>query len=274
MISATSLTSSALIAELTVATARACAAIMDIRRAGPAVRMKSDRSPVTSADEAADEIILGALARLLPGVPLISEETYAGGRCPDISGGVFALVDPLDGTREFVAGRDEFTTNIALIAGGTPVAGIIGAPATGTVWRGAVGKGAERLSMAGDGHSVSEPQAIHTRARPAGGLVAVVSRSHLDAETVAFLDAHGITQRITSGSSLKFCRVAEGAADIYPRLAPIHEWDIAAGHAIVQAAGGIMLTESGSRLHYGQVDCGLDVTSFIAYGDATLAERR
>lgn len=260
--------------ELTAATARACAAIMEIRRAGVAVRMKSDRSPVTSADEAADEIILGALERLLPGVPLVSEETFGSGRCADLSGGTFALVDPLDGTREFVAGRDEFTTNIALLAGRRPVAGIIGAPALGTIWRGIVGTGAERLSIAGDGRTVAAAVAIHTRMAEPGHLAAIVSRSHLDADTVAFLDARKIAQRITSGSSLKFCRLAEGAADIYPRLSPIHEWDIAAGHAIVEAAGGIMLTESGSSLRYGQVECGLGVTSFIAYGDVALAARR
>lgn len=260
--------------DLTVATARACATIMEIRRTGPAVRMKSDRSPVTSADEAADEIILGALERLLPGVPVISEETFARGRCADIAGGVFALVDPLDGTREFVAGGSDFTTNIAILSGNVPAIGVIGAPVLGTIWRGVVGQGAERLSIADDGQSVSAPEAIRTRACHADDIVAVVSRSHLDADTVAFLDAQRIGRRVTSGSSLKFCRLAEGEADVYPRLSPINEWDIAAGHAILEAAGGMLLTGDGSRLRYGRLDRELLVPSFIAYGDAMLAEMR
>lgn len=265
--------SPALLNELTVATARACVTIMDIRHAGPSVRMKSDRSPVTSADEAADEIVLAALARLLPGLPVVSEETFAAGACADLSGGTFVLVDPLDGTREFVAGRDEFTTNIGILADNTPVLGIVGAPASGTIWRGVVGEGAERLSMAG-AEEISIPVPIRTRASRADQIVAVVSRSHLDADTVAFLDARAIGTRLTAGSSLKFCRLAEGEADIYPRLSPINEWDIAAGHAILEAAGGTILTEDGSRLRYGRLDRRLLVPSFIAYGDRALAGRR
>ncbi|MGE3145728.1 MAG: 3'(2'),5'-bisphosphate nucleotidase CysQ [Pseudorhodoplanes sp.] len=268
------LRSPALLQALTAATARACTAIMQMRRAGANVRLKADGSPVTAADEAADAIIGEALEKLLPGLPVISEESFAAGRCADISGGVFALIDPLDGTREFIAGRDAFTTNIALLADNRPVLGVIGAPASGRIWRGTTGGGADRLSIGADGVSVSAPEPVRVRAAQAGDVTAVVSRSHLDADTVAFLDARGIAKRVAAGSSLKFCRLAQGEADIYPRLAPINEWDIAAGHAILEAAGGIILTEDGSSPRYGRLDRDLRVPSFIAYGDRTLAAAR
>ena len=247
---------------LTTLVARAAAAILAVAPAALATRLKADHTPVTAADEAADAVIAGGLARLLPGLAVVSEE---GVRRAEAPGDTFALVDPLDGTKEFVAGRDEYTVNVAIIAGGRPIAGFIAAPALGLMFRGVVGRGAERLPLAG-GRAAA---AIHCRANPAEPLVAAVSRSHLDPDTTAFLDRLGVTRRITCGSSLKFCRIAEGAADVYPRFSPTSEWDIAAGHAIVTAAGGIMTAPSGAPLHYGRASADFKVPGFVVWGDAS-----
>jgi 3'(2'), 5'-bisphosphate nucleotidase len=152
---------------------------------------------------------------------------------------------------------------VAIIAGGEPIAGFIAAPALGLLFRGVVGRGAERLPLAAGGAAV----AVHCRANPDGPLVAAVSRSHLDPDTTAFLDRLGVTQRITCGSSLKFCRIAEGAADVYPRFSPTSEWDIAAGHAIVAAAGGIVTAPSGAPLRYGRAPADFKVPGFTVWGD-------
>src|SRR5262249_37175871 len=158
----------------------------------------------------------------------------------------YFLVDPLDGTREFIAGRDEFTINIALVKQGTPLIGIIAAPATDFAWRGIVGRGAERVTLT----EQSAPTAIQTRPR-SGRPVIMISRSHLDRATKAYLAAVPHASSVTCGSSIKFCRVAEGSADLYPRLAPTHDWDVAAGHALVLAAGGDVRAADGSPLVYG-----------------------
>jgi 3'(2'), 5'-bisphosphate nucleotidase len=178
----------------------------------------------------------------------------------------FFLIDPLDGTREFVAGRAEFTVNLALVTNGTPLLGIIGAPALGLIWRGLVGRGAERLVTAA---GVTRAEPIHTRAFPQSGQpwVAAVSRSHSDASTQSFIDGKPGAVREVLGSSLKFARVAEGAVDIYPRLAPTHEWDIAAGHAIVTAAGGKVTDPTGVDLKFGKGAKNFIVPAFIAWGD-------
>ena len=169
--------------------------------------------------------------------------------CPEL----FFLIDPLDGTKEFVAGRNEFTVNVALVVKGTPLLGIIGAPALGLIWRGLVGQGAERLAT---GQGTSRPGAADPHpALPAPGQpwIAAVSRSHGDAATEAFIDAEAGAVRQTLGSAVKFARVAEGAADIYPRLAPTSEWDIAAGHALVTAAGGKITDRGRAReLRFGE----------------------
>jgi 3'(2'), 5'-bisphosphate nucleotidase len=251
-----------LAAELTGLVARAAAAILAIAPGALDTRLKADRSPVTAADEAADAVIAQGLARILPGLPVVSEES----RAPDLAPGAsFALVDPLDGTKEFVAGRGEYTVNLAIVAAGEPIAGFIAAPALGLLYRGIVGRGAERLGL----DPAIAPVAIRCRRAPAGGLVAAVSRSHLDAATLAFLDRLGVAQRITCGSALKLCRVAEGAADVYPRLAPTSEWDTAAGHAIVAAAGGMVTTPSGAPLPYGRAQQDFKIPGFVAWGDAT-----
>jgi 3'(2'), 5'-bisphosphate nucleotidase len=181
--------------------------------------------------------------------------------------GSFFLVDPLDGTKEFVAGRTEYTVNIALVTEGTPLLGIIGAPALGLLWRGLVGRGAERLKLSETGLSAPEP--IRTRPSPKRGdpWIAAVSRSHGDARTEAFIDARPGAQRTKLGSAVKFARLAEGAADIYPRLGPTSEWDVAAGCAVVTAAGGKVTDAGGRPLRFGERTDDFIMPAFIAWGD-------
>ena len=229
-------------------------------RADHSVRIKADGSPVTPADETAEAIIREGLARLAPSLPVVSEEQTE--RTPPAAGVDYFLVDPLDGTREFIAGRDEYTVNIAFIADRTPALGVIVAPALELIWRGIVGRGAERLKFAAG--QMSKPEPIHTRARAAGELVVMVSRSHLDAATQRYLDRLPHARRIACGSSIKFCRLAEGLADHYPRLGPTHDWDVAAGHAILAAAGGSVVGRNGEALAYGTPE--LRIPEFLAWG--------
>jgi len=253
-------------------TAIAAAAARAIREfAGQAkARLKADGSPVTAADEAAEAVICEGLARAAPGVPIISEEAASRGQprlSPAVDGSTaYFLVDPLDGTREFIAGSEEYTVNIALMVGGRPVLGVIAAPASGIMWRGVVGHGADRLE--GLGGSNATPEAIRTRLLPPDQPVIMVSRSHLEARTRAYVEAHPGAKRIACGSSLKFCYLAEGRADLYPRLAPTHDWDIAAGHAILKAAGGEVSAPDGSSLSYGSPD--LLIPEFIATGSPAI----
>jgi 3'(2'), 5'-bisphosphate nucleotidase len=250
---------------LTGITARAAEAILGFATA-TGLRSKADGSPVTAADEAAEAIICDGLKRHAPNVPVISEERAAREKPQPIAGGSYFLVDPLDGTREFVAGRDEYTINIALTTDGAPLLGIICAPALGDLWRGVVGRRAERISLA----SLTEPPIpIHTRPRPTSEAVVIVSRSHLEARTKSYVDGLPGAKLIQSGSSIKFCRLAEGSADLYPRLAPTHDWDIAAGHAILKAAGGSVTAPDGTPLVYGSND--LLIPAFLAWGDPASA---
>lgn len=230
---------SALLDTMTRIAAAAAAAIVAVERL--AVREKADSSPVTAADEAAEAVILSGLRDAAPGLAIVSEESAASAD-PHRLGEVYFMVDPLDGTREFIAGRAEYTVNIALIVGGEPIAGVVAAPATGMAWRGARGLGAERLGLDG-----SERTPIQTRRWPANP-VALVSRSHLDPATGAFMASIPHAVAHGCGSALKFCRLAEGVADIYPRLAPTSEWDIAAGHAMLEAAGGRVTAPDGSPI--------------------------
>lgn len=254
----------ALLEPLTELVLRAGAAIMAIPRDAK-VTQKPDGSPVTPADLAADRVIAEGLAKIAPHVPMLSEECCSNGRP---TSGSFFVVDPLDGTKEYIAGRDEFTVNLALVSDGLPVLGIVGAPAQGIAWRGAIGHGAERLTVAADGTSFTT-SAIRTRPLPEPGepWIATVSRSHLDAATVAFIDARPGAVHATLGSSLKFCWVAEGKADIYPRLASICEWDIAAGAALVIAAGGKVTDRTGAPLRFDEPRPNFIVPEFIAWGD-------
>jgi len=236
---------------------------------GGTVRTKADGSPVTSADEAAEAVIADGLARLGGSFPIVSEESAESTTLPAKSDRYY-LVDPLDGTKEFIAGRDEYTVNIALLSEGFPVLGVITAPALGLIWRGIVGRGAERLEFVAE--KALPPQPIHSRSVPAGECIVMVSRSHLDAPTEAYLHRLPHVRRIGCGSSLKFCRLAEGAADHYPRLGPTMDWDIAAGHAILVAAGGIVTGLDGSALQYGTPD--LRIPSFLAWGNPAGGEKK
>jgi 3'(2'), 5'-bisphosphate nucleotidase len=257
----------ALMEPLTDLVIRAGAAILAVNRAAMRIEGKLDGSPVTEADLAADRIIAEGLTRLAPQVPALSEERV--NLAKPAYAGSFFLIDPLDGTKEFVAGRDEFTVNVALVTNGVPILGVIGAPALGLVWRGMVGGGAERLRLG----ERSLPEPIHTRRLPARGepWIAAVSRSHGDCRTEAFIAERPGAIRKTLGSSVKFGRVAEGQADIYPRLAPTSEWDIAAGHAILTAAGGRITDARGAALQFGKGGNGFIVPEFIAWGDPAAA---
>ncbi len=247
-----------LVAGLIAAAEVAGAEIMAISRRAVAVRDKADASPVTAADEQAERLILAALAELAPDLPVVAEESVAAGRLPDISGGRFFLVDPLDGTREFISRNGEFTVNIALIEAGRPTLGVVHLPALGeTYWSAGDGTAWRRQ----DGGA---PERIACRKPAADGLVVVASRSHRDAKTDDYLAQFQVKQLISAGSSLKLCRLAEGAADMYPRLGRTMEWDIAAGHAVLLGAGGTVTTLAGTPLGYGKP--GLDNPHFVARG--------
>ena len=254
--------------ELTAIVARASAVILTVSP-DSGHTLKPDQSPVTVADEASEAEILKGLARLLPGVPVVSEE-MSGRSAPPKLNGSFILVDPLDGTREFIAGRDEYTVNVAIVTGGTPIAGIVSAPKQHKVWRGIIGRGAKRLRMLADG--ADQPQAIRARRWPAAQGVAVVSRSHLDPATEAFVAKLGPVARDQSGSAIKFCRVAAGAADVYPRFGTTCEWDVAAGHAVVTAAGGVVTDRQGAPLKFGDAAGNFRIPAFIAWGDPDKAK--
>src|SRR5438128_267584 len=259
----------ALIEPLTELVIRAGAAILAVNRAAMKVDGKQDGSPVTEADLAADNIISEGLARIAPNIPSLSEERLDQARPPYV--GCFFLIDPLDGTKEFVAGRSEFTVNLALVSRGEPLLGFVGAPALGLVWRGLVGRGAERLVLAGT--TIKSVEAIRTRPHPPPGKpwTAAVSRSHGDSRTEGFIAKRPGAVRAELGSAVKFARVAEGQVDIYPRLGPTSEWDVAAGHAVVTAAGGKVTDSGGAELHFGLGRDNFIVPEFIAWGDPSAA---
>ena len=218
--------------------------ILRLTEGGFAVETKADFSPVTACDRAAEAIVLDALRAAAPGVPVIAEEEVAAGRIP-AHGDVYFLVDPLDGTKEFVRGGDDYTVNIGLIVDGAPVLGVVHQPANGVTWAGLAGKGAFRDDRAGR-RPIATRQLGDERS-------AVASKSHFNQATADYLDqALGLCDHVAVGSSLKFCVVAEGLADIYPRLSPTSEWDTAAGHAILVAAGGRVDAPDGSPLRYGK----------------------
>ena len=261
----------ALLEPLTSLVARAGAAILAVDRSGMGVENKSDGSPVTIADMAADRIIADGLKALAPNVPTLSEERVD--KTARAYGDSFFLVDPLDGTKEYIAGRNEFTVNIALVTYGKPVLGVIAAPALGLIWRGMVGRSAERLPMTVNGQT-GAAQTIRTRPCPAPGQpwVVAVSRSHGDARSEAFIAARPGAVRQALGSAVKFGRIAEGVADIYPRLSPTSEWDVAAGHAVVVAAGGRITDSKGASLSFGEGRENYLVPEFIAWGDPAAAQ--
>ncbi|MGH8219359.1 MAG: 3'(2'),5'-bisphosphate nucleotidase CysQ [Steroidobacteraceae bacterium] len=242
-------------------------AVREIYRGGFTVRRKADSTPVTDADHASEAIILAHLARIAPSTPVVAEEAVAEAGSMPVVGAEFFLVDPLDGTREFVARRGEFTVNIALVRGGAPVLGVVYAPEcgpTGWLYAGDVTAGvAFRAEPLADGRlGTREP--IRVRSVPRSGLTAVASRSHRSHETDTYLDRYVVSERVSIGSSLKFCLVAEGKADLYPRLGTTMEWDTAAGHAVLVAAGGSVVGADGTPLAYGKT--GFRNTWFIASG--------
>jgi len=234
----------ALLEALVVAARAAGAEILKLVEAGFEVETKSDQSPVTICDRAAERIILRALAEAAAGVPVIAEEEVAAGRIPAHAETYF-LVDPLDGTKEFVRGGDDYTVNIGLIAGGSPRLGVVFQPACDRLWGGLVGEGAF-LEADGERRPIKTRELGERRA-------AVASKSHFNQATADYLaEAIGLCEHVSIGSSLKFCIIAEGRADIYPRLSPTCEWDTAAGHAVLLAAGGRVDGPDGAPLAYGK----------------------
>jgi 3'(2'), 5'-bisphosphate nucleotidase len=258
-----------LLDELCEVAAHASAAILAIPLSAAGIRIKDDKSPLTKADEASERIIVEGLMRILPGIPIIAEESAA--NAPLRVERSCVIVDPLDGTKEFIAGRDEYTVNIGLVTQGVPVAGIIAAPRQGLLWRGVVGRKAERLRIDfATGTGVTEKVTIRTRPAPTQ-LVAAISRTHLDPNSEAFLSRLKVRERYACGSSVKFCHLAQGDADIYPRLAPTCEWDIAAGCAILSAAGGKATDPNGGELRFASGAEKFTVPGFIAWGDPKIA---
>ncbi|RXF75380.1 3'(2'),5'-bisphosphate nucleotidase CysQ [Hansschlegelia zhihuaiae] len=257
-----------LLAALAALAVEAGRAILDVYE-GPEIasRAKDDRSPVTDADERAEAILISGLAALFPNMPVIAEEAASRDGTPEAAPETFLLVDPLDGTREFLARNGEFTVNVGLVDGGRPVLGCVFAPALGAIWLGAEGLGAKtaradlRAEPAQDAY-----RPIAVRPAPEAGLCAVASRSHADPATEEFLASLKVANRRSAGSSLKFCLVAEGEADVYPRFGPTMEWDTAAGHAVLAAAGGVVLKPDGSEFGYGKSETGFRNGAFVAWG--------
>jgi 3'(2'), 5'-bisphosphate nucleotidase len=228
-------------------------------------RLKGDGSPATAADVAAEDLILSRLAQSWPDVPAVAEES-ANQAAP---GERFFLVDPLDGTKDYIHGIGEYTVNIALVAGTRPVAGVVGAPSLGRLW--AAGDRAQAGEVAADGSVSWEP--LKVRPAPPGGLVALVSRRHGDDATDACLATLSIGTRRTASSALKFCLIACGEADIYVRCGPTMEWDTAAGDHVLSRAGGVVIGTGGGPLTYGREHAGYKNGPFAALGDPALAPR-
>ncbi len=246
-------------------------AVMEEYARGGDARSKEDGSPVTLADHRAEAIICERLARVAPFTPVVAEESTAAG--VQISAvGRFLLVDPLDGTREFIARNGEFTINVALVEGGVPIAGAVYAPAIGRLWMGGDRAFVCETRLGTESPDEDTRRRIMTRPAPSS-LIALASRSHRDAETESFLSRLPVREARSAGSSLKFCVVAEGEGDVYPRFGPTMEWDTAAADAVLRAAGGVVLDTAGSPLLYGKFDRVLRNGSFIAWGDATAASR-
>lgn len=247
---------------------KAGALIMDVYASDFDVTRKDDASPVTEADEKAEALILKALVKADPDLDILAEEAVSAGIIPEI-GMRFALVDPLDGTKEFINRRGEFTVNIAIIEHGRPIMGVVYAPALERLFV------ADSVSSAwhatavpgGEVPLVSERNTLRIRPAPAVGITGIASKSHRTPETDAFLEKHNVHELVSAGSSLKFCLIAAGEADLYPRMGRTMEWDTAAGQAVVEAAGGRVLQEDGKPLLYGKTERGYDNPHFIVYGD-------
>ncbi|MEX2249318.1 MAG: 3'(2'),5'-bisphosphate nucleotidase CysQ, partial [Parvibaculum sp.] len=247
---------------------QAGAAIMDHYHAGVEVVRKEDNSPVTAADHDAEALILDGLRRIAPEIPVVSEEAAASGHIPDF-GPHFFLVDPLDGTKEFLGKNGEFTVNIALIENRLPVAGIVYAPAKERMFF-SYGPGdayEQKIAASHDGMmGGGDIRRIAARKPAADGLVVIASRTHRDQKTDEYLNLYNVKEFLAAGSSLKFCLIAAGEADLYPRHGRTMEWDTAAGHAVLTAAGGSVTQLDGTPLIYGKTERGLDNPFFVARG--------
>lgn len=249
----------ALCAQITDIAIEAGKVILEIYNQDFDVNTKGDSSPVTAADVAAEKIILEKLYAITPDIPVLAEESVDAGRIPDLSGGIFWLVDPLDGTKEFIHKRGEFTVNIALVEHGKPTMGVIHVPVKDETYY-AYGAGeAFKISIGG------VTSKIAVRAAPSEGLTVVASRSHRTPETDDYISKFTVVDLISAGSSLKLCLVAEGKADLYPRLGRTMEWDIGAGQAILEAAGGRVETLDGVPLGYAKAGHGNPY--FVAKGN-------
>lgn len=254
----------ALLLALAETCVRAGAAIMAVYETDFSVAQKDDASPVTEADAAGEAIILAALARLAPNIPVIAEEEVSAGRIPHTDGQFF-LVDPLDGTKEFIQRRGDFTVNVALIEDFAPSLGVVYAPVDRRLFVGDVFAATAWSAMVDDDGVIGPQEPIAIRKAPSEGIAAVASRSHGSPETEAYLDQFDVASRVSRGSSLKICMVAAGEADLYPRLAPTCEWDIAAGDAVLRAAGGTLDAPDGAPMRYGKPK--FFNVGFVAAGD-------
>jgi len=249
---------------------KAAVAVMQVYETDSHARSKPDKSPVCDADEYAEAIILDGLKEHLPQLPVLAEEAAARGHKPPC-GSSFILVDPVDGTREFLSHNGEFTINLGLIIGSAPCAGVVYAPALNRLWM--AGEKAYVCTVT-PGSALPPPEArqlIKARPAPQEGFVAIASRSHCDEKTDAFLARLPITECRSAGSSLKFCALAEGTADLYPRFGNTMEWDTAAGDAVLRAAGGTVLGLDGLPLRYGKSKEQFKNDAFIAWGDPAAA---
>jgi len=243
------------------------AAVTEIYNTDFDVQTKEDGSPVTLADERCEAIILTGLAKYAPDIPVLAEESASDGDIQEIGarlGNRFFLVDPLDGTREFANRTGEFTVNIALCEDGVPTLGVVYAPVIEKLYAGGPGRGARMFTA-----DQSDGETIGVRPIPPDGMIAVASRSHRSPETDTLLETLAVKDFVAAGSSLKFCLLAEGKADIYPRLGRTMEWDTAAGHAVLSGAGGCVVTHpEGAALTYGKKERGFDNPHFVAHGRA------
>lgn len=237
---------------------------MEVYESNFETRTKADYSPVSDADERAEEIILARLEKDLPGIPVLAEERASREGVGDRNWDAFLLVDPVDGTKEFIQRKGDFTVNIALICGGVPVAGAVYAPARREMYFG--GASATQIQAFAPGEILRDGRKLETRDYPSEGLTAVTSASHLDPQTTAFLGRHRIAGQTGIGSSLKFCLIAAAKADVYPRWGPTMEWDTAAGHAVLTAAGGSVVSPDGAPFTYCKRDAGFRNGPFIAWG--------
>jgi len=248
----------------------AAIAVMAVYAGDIKARRKPDGSPVCDADEAAEAIILKRLAMRLPHLPVLAEEAASKGE-KTVLKSAFILVDPVDGTREFLSRNGEFTVNIGLIVDAAPVAGVVYAPALEHLWIGGAAASTCTIAPGAPLPPLEKRRRIHARPVPEQGLTALVSRSHANPATEAFLAKLPVIERIEAGSSLKFCKVAEGLADVYPRFGPTMEWDTAAGDAVLRAAGGLVFDAAGRPLRYGKTEAEFRNGPFVAWGDPKAA---